>query len=56
MPCATGFGHCIFYSFFELMGAALAALAFRQVRPTDFGATLSPGKLRETLVSELLGM
>lgn len=50
-----GFGHCILYGFFELLGAGLAAFAFSKVRPTDFGLQTSPGKLQEQLLSEFLG-
>ncbi|CAJ1357494.1 unnamed protein product, partial [Effrenium voratum] len=49
------FGNCIYYTAFELFGAAVAAVLFSKVRPEDFGAALSPGKLSEQLLSEFLG-
>merc|ERR1719238_46844 len=33
-----GFGACLAYTVFELLGAALAAITFMAVRPEDFGA------------------
>eukprot|EP00435_Cladocopium_sp_Y103_P025485 s2117_g6.t1 len=50
-----GFGTCFLYVVFELLGAALAALAFSVVRPADLGNSESSGKLREQLSSEFLG-
>jgi len=52
---SRGFGYCFFYALFELLGAVLAAFLFSKVRPTDFGAQLSAGKLQEQLLSEFLG-
>jgi aquaporin Z len=54
-----GFGWCIAYTCFELVGAALAAGAFKLVRPFDFisgisGATGDPS-LSSKLISEFLG-
>lgn len=34
----------------RLFGAAVAAVLFSKVRPEDFGAALSPGKLSEQLL------
>ena len=48
-----GFGSCLIYGIFELIGAAVAAFLFSKVRPTDFGAPLSPGNLVEQLLSNL---
>jgi len=49
----AGFGWCLVYTFFELIGAAVAAVAFRFVRPGDFDAEGSA--LRSKLISEFLG-
>jgi aquaporin Z len=53
------FGWCLVYTLFELLGAALAAGAFKLVRPYDFisgmsGATPQPS-LQSKLISEFLG-
>mmetsp|Transcript_77067 Transcript_77067/g.121264 ORF Transcript_77067/g.121264 Transcript_77067/m.121264 type:complete len:455 (-) Transcript_77067:115-1479(-) len=53
---SRGFGTCFFYALFELLGAVLAAFLFSKVRPTDFGAQISAGKLQEQLLSEFLGV
>jgi aquaporin Z len=52
-----GFGWCVAYTIFELIGAALAALAFKAVRPLDFNAgdPFAAAKLGPKLVSEFLG-
>jgi aquaporin Z len=51
-----GFGWCIAYTFFELIGAALAAVAFKLVRPGDFaGDTMRVPSLQSELISEFLG-
>jgi len=58
-----GFGWCIVYTLFELLGAALAAVAFKVVRPEDFVSKDSRGQwVREQrhpvaaeLTSEFLG-
>eukprot|EP00440_Ansanella_granifera_P074276 gb/GFBE01080603.1/.p1 GENE.gb/GFBE01080603.1/~~gb/GFBE01080603.1/.p1 ORF type:complete len:454 (+),score=108.00 gb/GFBE01080603.1/:1-1362(+) len=47
-----GFGWCVPYTVFELLGAALAAVLFKQVRPEDFGTESTP---RVELISEFLG-
>jgi len=47
-----GFGWCVAYTLFEMLGAALAAGAFRLVRPEDFGRQKT---LATELVSEFLG-
>jgi len=47
-----GFGWCIAYTFFEMAGAALAAVAFKVVRPEDFGGRKSA---TAELVSEFVG-
>jgi len=52
-----GFGWCIAYTIFEIIGAALAAVAFKLVRPLDF-TTRDPfaaPQLGPKLVSEFLG-
>ena len=49
-----GFGWCLVYIIFELIGAALAAVAFKVVRPDQFGAT-GGTPLGAKLVSEFLG-
>jgi len=53
-----GFGWCIVYTLFELLGAALAVALFRLVRPADFGsnpdANATPS-LGSRLVSEFIG-
>lgn len=49
-----GFGWGLAYTGFELVGSALAALAFRVVRPDEFGG--SPNySLRTKLTSEFIG-
>jgi aquaporin Z len=54
-----GFGWCIAYTCFELLGAALAAGAFKLVRPFDFisniSAATSDATLQSKLISEFLG-
>merc|ERR1719263_1677994 len=52
-----GFGWCIFYTLFEFIGAALAAVAFRMVRPEDFDpdGTFAEPTRAPKLVSEFLG-
>jgi aquaporin Z len=49
-----GFGWCLAYTVFELIGAALAAVAFRVVRPGDFDPMREKG-LSAVLTSEFLG-
>eukprot|EP00933_Yihiella_yeosuensis_P064566 TRINITY_DN679_c0_g4_i1.p1 TRINITY_DN679_c0_g4~~TRINITY_DN679_c0_g4_i1.p1 ORF type:complete len:456 (+),score=106.14 TRINITY_DN679_c0_g4_i1:111-1478(+) len=49
---SQGFGMCLVYTIFELLGAALAVNMFKAVRPGDFGL----GELQSScLVSEFLG-
>jgi len=51
-----GFGWCFPYAAFEFLGAALAAVAFRLVRPADFDAEHGPyGEMQPKLISEFLG-
>jgi len=52
-----GFGWCIAYTVFEFIGAALAALAFKIVRPLDFTSSdpFAAPKLGPKLVCEFLG-
>jgi len=52
-----GFGWSLVYVFFELAGAALAALLFRAVRPGDFQGCLSDSRdeLMPKLLSEFIG-
>jgi len=47
-----GFGNSLLYVVFELIGAAMAAVAFKLVRPEDFGGEKSD---LQQLVSEFLG-
>jgi len=47
-----GFGWCIWYTIFEFIGAALAAVCFKIVRPADFGASPTDTRL---YASEFLG-
>jgi len=47
-----GFGYCIPYIFAELLGAAVAGLLFKAVRPGDFGAEPTAAA---ALVSEAIG-
>mmetsp|Transcript_37288 Transcript_37288/g.96331 ORF Transcript_37288/g.96331 Transcript_37288/m.96331 type:complete len:450 (+) Transcript_37288:116-1465(+) len=49
-----GFGWCLVYVVFELIGAALAAVVFKLVRPGLFGGETEPG-LAAKLTSEFLG-
>merc|ERR1719409_1538072 len=46
-----GFGWCLAYTIFELLGAVLAAAAFKVVRPGDFGG---PTSTASALTSEFL--
>jgi len=50
----NGFGWCFAYLAFELIGAALAAVLFKVVRPGDFGGEEEP-PLVSRLASEFLG-
>lgn len=52
-----GFGWSIVYAFFELLGAALAALLFKVVRPGDFQGCLSDSRdeVLPKLMSEFIG-
>jgi len=50
-----GFGWCIAYTLFELLGAVVAAFAFKTVRPADFGKPKSSAFGAPELVSEFLG-
>jgi len=52
-----GFGWCIFYTACELVGAAMAAVAFKMVRPGDFDDSNpeAAAGLSSRLVSEFLG-
>eukprot|EP00931_Biecheleriopsis_adriatica_P093864 TRINITY_DN6758_c0_g1_i1.p1 TRINITY_DN6758_c0_g1~~TRINITY_DN6758_c0_g1_i1.p1 ORF type:complete len:456 (+),score=126.11 TRINITY_DN6758_c0_g1_i1:89-1456(+) len=47
-----GFGWCVPYIIFEMLGAAMAAVLFKVVRPGDFGGEKSE---KTELVSEFLG-
>jgi len=49
-----GFGWCIAYTVFELIGAVLAAVAFKIVRPNDFDPMHVKGQAA-VLTSEFLG-
>jgi len=50
------FGWCIFYAICEIIGAALAVVFFKVVRPSDFGGiTDQSSTLRAELTSEFLG-
>lgn len=48
-----GFGWCFAYMIFEVIGAVLAAVLFKVVRPEDFGG--EKGGLAAELTSEFLG-
>jgi len=51
-----GFGWCLAYTFSELLGAALAAIMFKVVRPGDFANDPNrPASLTSELTSEFLG-
>merc|ERR1719379_2732732 len=50
-----GFGYCLVYTAFELVGAALAAGLYRVVRPDDFDDSITEYSLVTKLVSEFLG-
>merc|ERR1719440_2460075 len=51
-----GFGWCIAYTIFEIIGAALAAVAFKAVRPGDFANDPNQvPSLGSELTSEFLG-
>merc|ERR1719498_1997640 len=51
-----GFGWCLAYFVFELVGAALAVVAFKVVRPADFDRNVDDTPtLGSRLVSEFLG-
>mmetsp|Transcript_150795 Transcript_150795/g.274434 ORF Transcript_150795/g.274434 Transcript_150795/m.274434 type:complete len:454 (-) Transcript_150795:65-1426(-) len=50
-----GFGWCLVYMVAELLGAVLAALVFKVVRPGDFKDTSGQSELPQKLVSEMLG-
>eukprot|EP00441_Pelagodinium_beii_P037579 CAMPEP_0197629116 /NCGR_PEP_ID=MMETSP1338-20131121/7111_1 /TAXON_ID=43686 ORGANISM="Pelagodinium beii, Strain RCC1491" /NCGR_SAMPLE_ID=MMETSP1338 /ASSEMBLY_ACC=CAM_ASM_000754 /LENGTH=459 /DNA_ID=CAMNT_0043200131 /DNA_START=52 /DNA_END=1431 /DNA_ORIENTATION=+ len=51
-----GFGWCVAYAFFELLGAALSAWLFLVVRPSDFGYFSDEARaFKAALVSEFLG-
>jgi aquaporin Z len=49
-----GFGWCAIYTVFEIIGAAMAAVAFKIVRPGQFGGNADPG-LGGKMTSEFLG-
>jgi len=49
-----GFGWCLAYTVFQLVGAALAAAAFSLVRPEDFSRGSSSPRVQK-LISEFLG-
>mmetsp|Transcript_101469 Transcript_101469/g.205971 ORF Transcript_101469/g.205971 Transcript_101469/m.205971 type:complete len:461 (-) Transcript_101469:78-1460(-) len=49
-----GFGWCLAYTAFEIVGAALAVGAFYLVRPEDFGREVSTPRMQK-LTSEFLG-
>jgi len=48
----TGFGKSLIYAVFQLLGAAVAALLFKAVRPLDFDEHETP---RTRLLSEMIG-
>jgi len=50
-----GFGYSMAYMAFELVGAALAALAFMVVRPKDFKEDAEEKPVSATLTAEFLG-
>jgi len=50
-----GFGWCLVYTVFELVGAALAAAMFMVVRPGDFKEDVEETPLYSKLVAEFLG-
>jgi len=52
-----GFGWCFVYTFFEFLGAAVAAVLFQVCRPEDFDEAKEPGvyELPQKIVSEFLG-
>jgi aquaporin Z len=51
-----GFGWCLAYTAFELVGCALAAVMFKVVRPQDFGGEGNKKEdMMPKLVSEFLG-
>jgi len=52
-----GFGWCFVYTFFEFVGAAVAAVLFQVCRPEDFDEAKEPGvyELPQKIVSEFLG-
>jgi len=53
-----GFGWCLAYTFFELLGAAFAAIMFKVVRPGDFANNPEPNRipsLTSELTAEFLG-
>jgi len=51
-----GFGWCIPYAFFEFLGAGLAVVLFKAVRPGDFnGNPDAPPTLASRLISEFIG-
>ncbi|CAE7485191.1 TIP4-2 [Symbiodinium sp. CCMP2456] len=48
----AGFGKSLVYAIFQLLGAGIAALLFKMVRPMDFDEPESP---RTRLISEIIG-
>merc|ERR1719437_115831 len=50
-----GFGWCLVYSCFELVGAALAAFLFKVVRPGDFTEEDAEVTMLSKLSSEFVG-
>lgn len=50
-----GFGWCFAYLGYEMLGAGLASLLFRLVRPEEFGRVSSQPGTREKLCSEFIG-
>merc|ERR1719424_1656797 len=52
-----GFGWCFAYMLYELVGAALAGVAFQLVRPEDFDQRRvgMPASMQSRLVSEFIG-
>merc|ERR1719238_1097622 len=50
-----GFGWCLAYAGFELVGALLAAVLFRVCRPGDFDDSVTETPLYSKLTSEFLG-
>lgn len=50
-----GMAWCYLYTVWEILGAALAAVLFKVVRPTEFSGISDQSHLRSALISEFLG-